>query len=208
MSIEGYSVDAQTVPFSVPWRGSDFALVRATFGAKGEDRHAAEHLARAQTADVLSLGAWHLLRGDATGEGQAEAFWRRTLELEDAFGRLSLGVRVEPLPPPAAPWDLPGYSFALRAFLTRLRELAGRPCAVGGAARYLSSMALPGEVVEAPLWLLDSGPTPPPWERVWIQTATPDDVLQLDRFAGDAADWRMVFGLGAMPPCRAEGGDA
>lgn len=217
MSIEGFYVSSHHTPFSVVWRGCEFAMVRATYGAKGLDRHAPEHMARAGAAGVSLLGSGHTLRADVSGAEQAEHFWRRTLELEDAFGRLALVVTAEDLPPPAVPWDRVAVAHVLVTFLARLRELAGRPCAVRGAAGYLASLTLPAVVGEGPLWLVETDlggggeEIPPPWSARMAWQPGLADGLEPARFTGDAEDWRRVFGLGAglcvcpVPGAGAEG---
>lgn len=91
MTIEGFYVSSHHTPFSVVWRGCDFALARATYGAKGQDRHTPEHLARAGAAGIMLLGSAHGLRADSSGVEQAEHFWRRV------FG-LGAGLCVCPVP--------------------------------------------------------------------------------------------------------------
>jgi GH25 family lysozyme M1 (1,4-beta-N-acetylmuramidase) len=184
---------------AVPWREARFALVRASHGL-GSDPMADEHLANARAEGVELLGTYHYLRGDSAGVYQAQHYWDRVCELGGGQS-MALAVDLEDLPPPSAPWDRAVYRRCAADFLTRLRDLAGRPCAVYGSPGYLEALGLPSKLV-GPLWVAHWGVSKPiipkPWED-WALHQYEGTPLDRNRFRGSVDDWCRTFGVTLRP---------
>lgn len=203
--IEGLDVSSHNAVQGVPWSTVQFGFVRVSHGL-GLDSAALGHLGRAWAAGLACLGAYHYLRGDRPGTAQAEVFWERVCILGAGGVPLALAVDLESLPPPAAPWSMGEYTVIANAFLGRLKELSGRPCAVYGSPGYLAELGISAEH-RGPLWAahwnVKEPMAVPGWPRWAVHQYAVVDGLDRNRFAGSEEDFGRVFGLGrgsAPPP--------
>lgn len=197
----GIDVSSHNPPAFVPWKAARFGFVRVTMGSKGIDEHAYEHFLRARTAGVELLGAYHYLRGDSPGAEQAQHFAARVLDLERQGGPLALAVDVEPLPPPAPSWERGVYAQALASFVEALP--IQRPCAVYGSPGYLVTLQLGARVLGCPWWLahwnVGEPMTPAPLPGWTVHQYAVLGGIDRNRFRGDEAGFREVFGLHPPP---------
>ncbi len=197
-------VSGHNDPLAVPYAGVKGVLARATIGAKGVDGSTWAHLTRAGLLGVRLRGVYHYLRGDSDGWAQANHFWKEAEHLGELFGFLALAVDVEDLPPPAKPWEPASYLATLLAFLGRLEELAGRPCANYGSPAYLEALGCPPGLARHPLWVAHWGTSQPKVPRPWSSWTLHQHAVigGVDRnwFNGTEEDWVRVFGPTPTPP--------
>ncbi len=184
--------------------GVSFVAVRVSYGA-AVDRAADAHLAKARTAGVPVLIAYHYT---ATGEGAAEPEEQAALFVTRCAvlgGVLGLAQDVEPLDPARPDPPARVRSFAHRFWLSA-RARAARPVATYGGD-YLAGLDLPAEMAADPLWRSDwtaPYPTVRPW-RAWtiLQYAvTGSPKIDRNRFDGSIDELRAVLGIGGLAPER------